>query len=320
MKKLTENRLGRIKRVKDLLSANMLHFAAFPALMDIINLFFAKTAELFSILGKIELSLTGYAKDKGHIRTRAIDATLRLSGVIESYADSVSNDVLFDKVHASESTLIRIRDDELGIHFQSLLEIGNEYSGDLIPYGFQPVDLSNYSALVTEYNDWTQRPSEARTHRHELGVQAEGLLRELETLMRRRMDGPMFTLNATEPLFFAEYKASRRMIRTGSRKRKTAEETTSGYLNVSVRSATDNVIIEGAKVYVDRELIEETDDDGETQDKLLTEGVHSVKVEAEGYVTYEGSVNIEKGEELIHEVILELKAVTPASEDETTGE
>jgi hypothetical protein len=320
MKKLTENRLGRIKRVKDLLSANMPLFAAFPALTAIINLFFAKVAELFTILGQIELSLTGYTKDKSHIRTRAIFECTKLSGVLESYADSVSNDVLFDEAHASQSILEHMRDDQLGVHLQALLELGNANIINLTQWGYTAGDLTAFSTLVTEYNEWTQKPSEARTHRHELDLQAEALLREIEKLMRRRLDGAMFIIRTAHPLVFSEYKASRRMVRTGSRKRKVAEEIEGGYLSLFVNSATDNVIIEGAKVFVDGELYEETDDEGETQDKLLSPGLHTVKVEVEGYVSYEGTLTIVKGEELSHEVTLELKVVTPASEEEATGE
>ena len=306
--------------MKDLLSANMPLFAAFPALMAIVNLFFAKVAELFTILGQIDLILTGYAKDKNHVRTKVSNEALRLTGALESYADSVSNDVLFDEAHNCPSDFYNMRDDELGIHLQSILELGNANIGNLGPWGYTPVDLAAFATLVAEYNDWTQKPSEARIHRHELAMQAEALMREIEALMRRRLDGAMFIIRAAHPLVFSEYKASRRMIRTGSHKRKIAEEIEGGYLSLYVSSATDNVIIEGAKVFVDGELYEETDDEGETQDKLLTPGLHTVKVEMEGYVTYEGSVTIVKGEELSHEVTLELKPNLPPTEDESSGE
>ena len=314
-----EDKTGRIRRVKDLLGANTASIALYGGLTDISNLFLSKAAELFALLQEQDLKLKGITEDKALIGDKVTEECYKVSNLIQAYADGTGNHELYEEAHRSMSDLKRMRDDELLIHVQSIYLIAGEHLAALTPLGYDAVAHAHYANLISNYEAWVQKPLEARSHRHNVTLRIEELIRELDSLMKRRLDTGMAIFRGSNKVLYDDYCEARRLFDTGSRKREETGNVNTGYLFTTVRSATDNIVIAGAKLYVDDNLIEESDEDGEVYAEALKAGVHKVVVECEGFIGYEGEVTIEEGDELNLEVVLETKTISsedlPAAED-----
>ena len=315
MKDRIENKMGTIRRVRDLLSSNMPILGAYSGLVGVINTFHTKAGELSSLIEEQDLRLKGITEEKAQIREKAVSEAFRISGLLRSYADSIENLELFEEAYFPEARMMILRDDHLVAKLNNIYTLANTHQGALAPFGLTPAELANYMALVNEYTAWVQRPIEARTHRHNVTLRIDELMREIDHLMKRRLDTAMVVIRNSHPMLYHDYLGSRRVMDTGHRRKKTAEADPSvGYLFVTVRGVSDNVVIEGARLLVDETLIDETDEDGETYAEKLSPGTHRVRVECEGYTAYETNVSIESGDEMTLEVMLEEKVVDPGME------
>jgi hypothetical protein len=174
-----------------------------------------------------------------------------------------------------------------------------------------PGDLGSYLNLVNGYTVWVQKPTEARSHRHNVTMRIEELMHEIDMLMKRRLDSAMAVIRTSHPMIYNDFMAARKTMNTGSRKKKAGEDPNTGYVFITVRAAADNVVLEGAKIYVDSVLADETDEDGEVFPDKIAAGARKIRVECEGFVPYETEVNVEAGDEMNLEVLLETKIYDP---------
>ena len=152
--------------------------------------------------------VTGKTKDKNVTRKSVSDFAVMVAGAIYAYGKKSENVVLTEKVNISLSFLNSLRNHDLVIVLESIVELAEENSAVLVPFGITAEKLLEYKARVTQYSkalsakdsSGASKSSAVKSLRH-LFKECDDILDTLDKLVKGYIES-----NAA---FYNGYKAAR---------------------------------------------------------------------------------------------------------------
>lgn len=94
----------------------------------------------------------GKTKDKNVTRKSVSDFAVMVAGAVYAYGKKSENVVLTEKVNITATFLASLRNHDLVMVLESIMELAEENSAAIVPFGITAEKLSKYHARVTQYS------------------------------------------------------------------------------------------------------------------------------------------------------------------------
>jgi hypothetical protein len=191
---------------------------------------FAQSAEVLNdLVGFItdinaaaDSDITGAAKDKAAIFTKAGEEGLKLAKRTKVYASDKKDHELKQRLTISRSDLFKQHGAELLATLKDWIVRLNPIIGELAPYGVLPADLSYFKTLVNDLDKLLTRPRELIVARKTTNQsELPNLLTQTEAVLES-MDNLINLFEATP--FESEFLNARKVVELGGRRDKPDEE------------------------------------------------------------------------------------------------
>lgn len=239
----------------------------------------AKVAEIEETAELNSLSLTGITADKVNLKLILCQLAADLAGMIYAYASETANQTLKQEVNFSLTKLQKTRDSETALVCQAIHDRAFELKDVLENYG---VTVEMLTALQTAINDYAAALPKPRTAIGKRKTRKEiikQLFKELDEILNERMDALMGKFRTTHPEFYQTYFNLREIVDPST--------TTTTLKGTITDSATATPIKNATITVVELSKTAQTDSAGEYSIKPIEHGKYTVKIEKEGYQTFE---------------------------------
>jgi len=174
---------------------------------------FNKITNDIDINGQNQLiDIRGKSEKKQMLESSIIDSTFDLQNRIMSFAASVKNPDLYERADNTRWELIRMYDDELYFHTQTLIKIAEKYKDELVPFGVEEKMVADYGKEADGYIDYCQIPHDAIQIRKKATENLYVLFPELMRFLSHVLDANMVRYYKTNPDFYKDYFNARMLV------------------------------------------------------------------------------------------------------------
>jgi hypothetical protein len=190
------------------------HIDANIAIIDGIAAFLANfngvKANNAAILEDAELkgaSLTTTSR-KADLRLRLCDKTVKLAGVVQTYADDTADFQLGDDMKITASQLKRMRDDEFAPFCRFINHRASEHRAALKDYNLSDADFTELQTLIDDYSAEAPKPRTAISQRKTTNANLAALFKDNRNRFKK-LDKQIETLREAHPDFVRTYFSTR---------------------------------------------------------------------------------------------------------------
>ncbi len=239
----------------------------------------AKVAEIEETAELSSLSLAGITADKKNFKETVCQLTVDIAGMISAYAVETSNSTLKQEVNLTISRLKRKSDTELVLICQAVHDRAVEFKAELGDYGVTNDMTAELQTAITNYADASPKPRTAIGKRKTRKEIIKQLFRELDEILKDRMDALMGKFRTSKPEFYQTYFNLREIP---------DPSTTTTTLKGIITDSSNATPIKGAVItVVELAKTATTDSKGEYSIKPIEHGKHTVTIAKDGYQTFE---------------------------------
>lgn len=200
------------KAVKTVITSNQTQWAALPAFASSFQVFNATLSALEQNAYKQNLSLIGVSAVKEAKRSIVIDKAYAMSSAMVAFA-VVNNDVeLINHMKISKHVMRNASISKLTILVDRILLRATDLVGQMDDYGVDQPTVDELQALRDELEVQLNAPRNAIVERKTLTSEIKRLRRELDAILKFRLDNLMELLREEHPSFFKSYKNARVVI------------------------------------------------------------------------------------------------------------
>lgn len=239
----------------------------------------AKVAEIEESVELVSASIAGITVDKVNLKQTLSQLTADIAGMIYAFASANSNNTLKQEVNTTIAKLLRKPDAELVAVCQVIHDRAVEHKDALEDYGVTTEMLTALQTAIDDYAAASPKPRTAIGKRKTRKEIIKQLFRELDAILNERMDALMGKFRITHPEFYQTYFNLREIV---------DPSTTTTTLKGTITDSADATPIKNATItVVELSKTAKTDSSGEYSIKPIEHGKYTVKIEKEGYQTFE---------------------------------
>lgn len=194
-----------------------------PMLLQSLTEFKAKVQQIKDIALQQDTAITGVAEDKRNLKRNLAYRSNITAKIVSAYAFRQKNFTLKAEVDYSETQLFKMRDEIIYAHCQNIHDRAQENIVALAACGLTPQIIADMQQAITDFEDFSAEPTLALNKRKIATETLITLFVETKQLLRERMDTNMSLFKLTNMHFYRLYKVSRKLRKSGGRKRKKKE-------------------------------------------------------------------------------------------------
>jgi len=289
--------VGNYSILNEAVMKNILKFASSAAILK------KKTEEIKSTALIQGTNKTGLAMDKGRLRKKLIELTLRNANKATILARQNNNDTLLKEVRLKESDLGRLPAVTLVERAQLIYDRVEANIANLTEQGITPDTQKVFQETINTFNNVIAAPRIGIGERRQATQKLLLLFREAGAELEI-MDLAARSAKEEYPDFYNGYVNARKIIETGAR---------SLALKATAKELSSGVPLGGA-VFVFKnekgsngngEIVKKTSEKGNFHLKSMEPGTYKVAVSKEGYRGTEVIINVTNGER--SELVVELE-------------
>lgn len=169
-------------------------------------------ADLKTIAPLGAVSTVGITAGKNNSKTTLCEKTARFAGLISAYAEKTGDTEMQTAVSVSKSELKQMRDGEIALRCQTILDLGAAHQAALADYGINNHKITELQAAIDVFNQTAQKPRAAITDRTVIKAQVKAKLAKALNIFKKRLDLLIEDYADTHPEFAAAYKEKRKIV------------------------------------------------------------------------------------------------------------
>ena len=159
-----------------------------------------------------QTSKLGLADEKSTVRIDLTEAAHEVAALAHACSAEHGHDVITKRTDLSLSDVQAGTEGEVLDRCKGILADANELTEDLGDCGLTPAKLKNLKDLITEFEDVKPKPRAGVAVGKSATEQLRVLFRRATRLLRGRLDRLIVQFKKTEPEFFNEYQAARKIV------------------------------------------------------------------------------------------------------------
>lgn len=167
--------------------------------------------------------MKGLAVEKKQLKRQLATSAAIVARVVTSYAMDLEDYVLVGEVDYSETELYKYRDEIIHAHCQIIFNRAQAHDTAMLDYGISTEILTDLQAAITEFEEKSAAPTLARAAKKVATQRLKEEIKATMELLKLRLDNNMSIFRLTDPHFYKLYKSSRKIRKSGGRKKKVAE-------------------------------------------------------------------------------------------------
>jgi len=173
-----------------------------------------------------ELSVLQSVKTDGSSAAKALalhslgNLAFRVASGIAVCAHDASNAELAGRVAYSRSNITRGPDAAVISRCRNMHAAGTEYSEEVVDYGVSTADLTNLKKKIDAFQAIQPAPRRAKAGTSSATKELKKVLKEVDTLLSKKLDKLMVQFRDSAPDFYNEYVSARKIVIPGARSAK----------------------------------------------------------------------------------------------------
>jgi hypothetical protein len=253
----------------------------------------------------------GVTLDTNGLRKAMTTLALKCANATLAFANSTNNNTLAALVNFSESTLNRMKKEDVDDTCQAIHDATNANLAGAVSFGVTAVDVTDLLAAISLYRVASQNPRQAIISKSQAKKQVGLMVREvIDEMLVKQLDKMANTLKPTQFEFWSGYKQSREIIDLGSTTAK-VRGTVLDENDVPLKDVSFTILKTGTTEEVAKVL---TDIKGKFNAAKLPAGDFDFVFEKEGYATVtETNVHISAGKELKRKIVMDAVIIESGS-------
>ena len=251
-----------------------------------------------------ETDIRGLRTQKDDMKLSTGIKALDISNRIEAFAKNTGNVVLAQKIHYTDTDLLKRSNHDFMVGITIIYEIAEENKEALVEYEVTAETLADLKTSIDSYKNIMDAPKEGYTGKKQATNQLNDAL-DQQAIVLDKIDGLIEMLRFSNAPLYTEYQDTRKIVyRSGSLT-----------VKCDVLDAATNLPLVGATVNFskDGEVVFEkvTSTAGGLMIKSMNDGTYTVTVSRLGYVTQSLTVNVMNVEMTSVKVALESVRTAP---------
>jgi hypothetical protein len=215
-----EAKLNAYHSTEQHVDANIAIIAAIVAFMATYNKIKANIAAIFDFEQEKSASLTGIAAGKIGVRLALCELAAVIAGLVNTYADDVSDAQLREEMNVPESRLTRTRDDELAPLCQFIHDRAEANLDALDDYNISAAKLAELQTLIDAYRAEVSKPRTAVKTRKITNANLAEVFADTDKLFKK-FDKQIESLRKQNPDFVNAYFATREITDPATKQKNT---------------------------------------------------------------------------------------------------
>lgn len=194
-------------------SATIATLTAFPTVLTA----FANKVEAIEDMGQLEAQvISGVTINKADLKKTLSQTASTNAAALFAFATAENDVVLKEKARYSYSDIFRLKDEELTLVVQNIIDQVNANVASLAGYGITAATVADFQDLIDDYNSNAPTPRNAISLRKSYKVQLQTLFKEADSILKDQMDKLALQLKTANPGFYIAYTNNRVIIDAGS--------------------------------------------------------------------------------------------------------
>lgn len=219
-----------------------------------------------------------YTINKATIKSNLLALTILHADAGRSYAAGANNVTLQQELKVTPSFLSHLPDGQLGPYCQNIYNLVSPIIGSLGSYGVTTASLAALQSAINSFLATVGQPHSVRSGAKAYTISIEGQIAAMNKVLKEQLDPLLTQYKTTKPLFYARYKADRKLPNSGHR--------TTVTIVGQIDAANDGQPIKGAHISLVNSTRKKkvTKADGLYKFARLQPGTYTLSVVANGYV------------------------------------
>jgi hypothetical protein len=212
MKNHNKNKLKMYKAVQHICTLNQAYWIDLPAFVNSFNTFSAQLGQLDQLSEKQSLRLMGVRADLDVQRSATIEKAIAMQGALIAFAKDTENNVLRESLRFSKSQL---KGGSYVLCIQRIHVISQNaalYLSNLNDYGITQASVEDLELNLTALEEAFNTPRAAIVDRKQFTASIEELIKEIDRVLRDKLDQLMLVLRPSHPEFYDRYHYARAII------------------------------------------------------------------------------------------------------------
>lgn len=164
----------------------------------------------------IQSDKPGFAQEKKQKVGELAQLAAEVCGATVSYAEKAGNERLAAKLNIPTTELSSGKDSAIVSNCRNIHKAASSVVNDLGEFKVTAPKLVALKQKTDDYKKLSTMPRQAAASRKAATRRIPVVLRQASRLLRKRLDPLMVPFKATEPEFYAQYTAARRIVQPGS--------------------------------------------------------------------------------------------------------
>jgi hypothetical protein len=158
----------------------------------------------------------GFAQEKSQKLSELAQLAAEVCGATLAYAEQSGNERLAAKLNIPFTKLSSGKDSKIISHCRNIHKAASSVADSLGEFKVTPAKLKALKQKTDDYKTLSTKSREARAARKAATGRIPVVIRQAVRLLRKRLDPLMVPFKASNPEFYAQYKAARRIVKPGS--------------------------------------------------------------------------------------------------------
>ena len=164
----------------------------------------------------IQSDKPGFAQEKKQKVGELAQLAAEVCGATLSYAEKAGNERLAAKLNIPATELSSGKDSVIVSNCRNIHKAASSVVDELGEFKVTAPKLKALKQKTDDYKKLSTMPRQAAASRKAATRRIPVVLRQASRLLRKRLDPLMVPFKATEPEFYAQYKAARRIVQPGT--------------------------------------------------------------------------------------------------------
>lgn len=224
MEKKITRKLSMYSTIQDVCRLNESKWNQIPAFTETFAKFETELAALKKNEGLQAKALDGVVLTRDDLSDAIVARLMILQDALWVYAESINNFALMSRNKVNKTFFTRITLLKFENHLKAVMEDVETYSDVLPNYGIAEEFILDLAIKIDEFKPLVNSVRIAIVGREGLTEKMSELSRELDKILKNKLDRLMKVFTFTEPQFYANYKSARLVYKIQG-KRKSNDET-----------------------------------------------------------------------------------------------
>ena len=167
-------------------------------------------------LAALQSDKPGFAQEKKQKVSELAQLAAEVCGATLSYAEKAGNERLAAKLNIPTTELSSGKDSAIVSNCRNIHKAASSVVNDLGEFKVTVPKLKALKQKTDDYKKLATMPRQAAASRKAATRRIPVVLRQASRLLRKRLDPLMLPFKATEPEFYAQYKAACRIVQAGT--------------------------------------------------------------------------------------------------------